>query len=176
MVATRAHQVRVGGVRLLLPMTHHAVLPRRAADIRTTHSPPPQAASSGGSASHAGRALLHDFCMTIPYSAIALVSAVIAVVLKAPSAGMQLAGAGAAVALCSVLSLRAWRRGGSAVPFTLASTGASGWVAHAMWQRVAAGVAPVPSGVMLALSAALALFCVYNVLAGGNPPPGHKAQ
>jgi hypothetical protein len=38
-----------------------------------------------------------------------------------------------------------------------------------MWQRVAAGATPVPSGIVLAASAALALFCVYNVLAGGNP-------
>jgi hypothetical protein len=43
-----------------------------------------------------------------------------------------------------------------------------------MWQRVAAGAAPVPSGILLAVSAALCTFCVYNVLAGGNPPPGKK--
>jgi hypothetical protein len=40
-----------------------------------------------------------------------------------------------------------------------------------MWQRVAATLSPVPSGIMLALSGALAAFCVYNVAAGGNPPP-----
>jgi hypothetical protein len=28
--------------------------------------------------------------------------------------------------------------------------------------------------VALAASAALALFCVYNVMAGGNPPPKKK--
>jgi len=47
-----------------------------------------------------------------------------------------------------------------------------------MWQRVAASLSPVPSGVLLALSGALAAFCVYNVLAGGNPPrksDGEKA-
>jgi hypothetical protein len=43
-----------------------------------------------------------------------------------------------------------------------------------MWGRVAAGATPVPSGIMLALSAALAAFCAYNLLAGGNPPPKAK--
>jgi hypothetical protein len=53
--------------------------------------------------------------------------------------------------------------------------GASGWVAYNMWVRVAVGAAPVPSGILLAVSAALCVFCVYNVLAGGNPPPAKKA-
>jgi hypothetical protein len=43
-----------------------------------------------------------------------------------------------------------------------------------MWGRVAAGAAPVPSAIMLALSAALAAFCLYNLAAGGNPPPKGK--
>ena len=46
-----------------------------------------------------------------------------------------------------------------------------------MWQRIQLGLSPVVvSGILLALSGALALFCVYNVIAGGNPPPkGAKA-
>lgn len=52
--------------------------------------------------------------------------------------------------------------------------GVAGWIAYQMWQRVAASVAPVPSGILLALSAALAAFCLYNVVAGGNPPPSQK--
>jgi hypothetical protein len=43
-----------------------------------------------------------------------------------------------------------------------------------MWGRIAAGASPVVSGIMLALSGALAAFCVYNVAAGGNPPPKGK--
>jgi hypothetical protein len=39
-----------------------------------------------------------------------------------------------------------------------------------MWQQVQAGTHALPSSLLLALSAALALFCLYNVLAGGNPP------
>jgi hypothetical protein len=54
------------------------------------------------------------------------------------------------------------------------SAGSSGWIAYQMWQRVQASIAPVPSGILLALSAALAAFCLYNIIAGGNPPPAQK--
>ena len=41
-----------------------------------------------------------------------------------------------------------------------------------MWQQLQQkAAAALPAGVSLAASAALALFCAYNVLAGGNPPP-----
>jgi hypothetical protein len=58
--------------------------------------------------------------------------------------------------------------------FVVMSAGSSGWIAYQMWQRVQASVAPVPSGILLALSAALAAFCLYNIIAGGNPPPAQK--
>jgi hypothetical protein len=56
--------------------------------------------------------------------------------------------------------------------------GASGAVAYSTWARVQVGAAAFAGGavgywlsvVVLALSAAFFLFCVYNVLAGGNPP------
>lgn len=53
---------------------------------------------------------------------------------------------------------------------------ASGWVANAMWLRVGAGLTPVISGIMLALSGAMAAFCLYNLAAGGNPPPSAKKE
>jgi hypothetical protein len=52
-----------------------------------------------------------------------------------------------------------------------AHAGASGFIAAQMWQLVVASVAPVPSGILLGLSGALAAFCAYNIIAGGNPPP-----
>lgn len=72
---------------------------------------------------HAGHAMLHDFCMTIPYGGIALVSGLVAFVFKATTAGMQLSGAGAVISLCSVLSLKTWKTGGSSTPYTLLSGG-----------------------------------------------------
>lgn len=44
------------------------------------------------------------------------------------------------------------------------------WVGYTMWQRVQQGVSVVPSAILMSLSAALVAFCLYNVLAGGNPP------
>ncbi|WIA13385.1 hypothetical protein OEZ85_006965 [Tetradesmus obliquus] len=124
---------------------------------------------------HAGHAKLHDFCMTIPYGGIALLSGVLALVFKAPAVGLQLVGAGVVISLCSLLSIKAWKGRSSSTPYTLVCAGSSGWIAYQMWQRVQASVAPVPSGILLALSAALAVFCVYNIIAGGNPPPAQKA-
>ncbi|KAF8058107.1 FAX1 [Scenedesmus sp. PABB004] len=131
-----------------------------------------RAAASGDG--HAGHAKLHDFCMTIPYGGLALLSGVLAMALKASGVGLLLLGAGALISAASVLSLRSWKGGGGSAPYTLACAGTAGWVAHQMWLRVSASVAPVPSGILLALSAALAAFCVYNVAAGGNPPPARK--
>ena len=42
-----------------------------------------------------------------------------------------------------------------------------------MWLQLRAGVVVWLSGSMLGLSVALALFCTYNVLAGGNPLKKH---
>lgn len=73
--------------------------------------------------SHAGHAKLHDFCMTIPYGAIALFSGLVALVFKAPAVGVQLAGAGGVVSICSVLSLKSWKAGGGSTLYTLTSAG-----------------------------------------------------
>eukprot|EP00879_Flechtneria_rotunda_P003405 GHRR01003633.1.p1 GENE.GHRR01003633.1~~GHRR01003633.1.p1 ORF type:complete len:186 (+),score=40.49 GHRR01003633.1:295-852(+) len=128
-------------------------------------------AVAGAGGGHAGHAKLHDFCMTIPYGGIALLSGVVAALFKAQTMGLQLLGAGVVICLSSVFSLRTWKAGGRSTLYTLVSAGTSGWVAYQMWQRVQASVAPVPSGILLALSAALAAFCLYNIVAGGNPPP-----
>lgn len=41
-----------------------------------------------------------------------------------------------------------------------------------MVQRTMIGLTPIYSGVLAAVSAAMAVFLVYNVIAGGNPPKG----
>jgi hypothetical protein len=53
---------------------------------------------------------------------------------------------------------------------------AAAWVAYSMWARLSAGLSPIVSGGMLALSGALAAFCLYNAAAGGNPPPSGKEE
>ncbi|GBF98034.1 hypothetical protein Rsub_11145 [Raphidocelis subcapitata] len=131
-------------------------------------------AGSGDAASGERHACLHDFCMSIPYGATAVVGGLASQMFGGGSLGLQVAAAGASVLVASAISLRSWRSGGLQTPFTLASAAASAWVAHTMWGRIAAGASPVVSGIMLALSGALAAFCVYNVAAGGNPPPKAK--
>ncbi|KAI8469018.1 MAG: hypothetical protein J3K34DRAFT_470342 [Monoraphidium minutum] len=130
-------------------------------------------ASPGGGGRHA---VLHDFCMTLPYGALAAAGGLASLLLGAQAAGWQVAGAGAAVLLASALSLKAWRAGGSSLPYTLVSGAAAGWVAFSMWQRFSAGLSPLVSGAMLALSGAAAAFCLYNAAAGGNPPPSAKKE
>jgi hypothetical protein len=39
-----------------------------------------------------------------------------------------------------------------------------------MYTKVKQGVVTWATGSMTAVSGALALFCIYNILAGGNPP------
>jgi len=115
--------------------------------------------------------------MTIPYGALVTAGGLVSLFFGASTAGMQVAGAGAVVAASSICSLKSWKAGGTSTLFTLASAGSAAWVAYNMWQRIQLGLSPVVvSGILLALSGALALFCVYNVIAGGNPPPkGAKA-
>jgi hypothetical protein len=79
--------------------------------------------SSSSSNSHAGHAFLHDFCMTIPYGGIAALSGLLAFAFKAPAVGLQLAAVAAVVALCSILSLKSWKAGGSSTAYTLVSAG-----------------------------------------------------
>lgn len=68
-------------------------------------------------------AVLHDFCMTIPYGTVAGVGGLVSLLFGAEALGWQVAGAGAVVLLSSVLSLNVWRSGGAAQPFTLLSAG-----------------------------------------------------
>ena len=75
-------------------------------------------------ASEGRHAVLHDFCMTIPYGSIASAGGLVSLLFGAQALGWQVAGAGAAVLLCSVMSLKAWRSGGTHLPYTLLSAGA----------------------------------------------------
>jgi hypothetical protein len=85
---------------------------------------------SSSSNSHAGHAFLHDFCMTIPYGGIAALSGLLAFAFKAPAVGLQLAAVAAVVALCSILSLKSWKAGGSSTAYTLVSAGEISLATH----------------------------------------------
>jgi hypothetical protein len=83
----------------------------------------------------------------------AALSGVLAFAFKAPAVGLQLAGVAAVVALCSVLSLKSWKAGGSSAGYTLVSAGEAG-SRGAVWASVAT---PKPA-VTLTLTAAVALL------------------
>ncbi len=89
-----------------------------------------QASSSSSAAdSHAGHAFLHDFCMAIPYGALALVAAAVLLSIGAKQAATSLAVGGVVVGGASVLSLKNWKVQASCTPMTLVSGGehATAW-------------------------------------------------
>jgi hypothetical protein len=123
--------------------------------------------------------------MTIPYGALTFLAGAAALAMSSGGCALaaRAAAVGAVVVAASVLSLRAWRAFGGApgasTPYTLVSGGAAAWLAAGAGPVVkkameAGGLSTTgawAAGAALALSVAAALFCVYNVAAGGNPPP-----
>lgn len=141
---------------------------------RRPASSTPDAGPGLASNSHAGHAFLHDFCMTIPYGVVALLASVVALFLGTAMKplALPLAGAGVVALACSSFSLKTWKQGQSTAPFTMLSAGGAGAAAYASWTvlQTQVGFGLWFSGALAGLSVLAALFCVYNVLAGGNPP------
>ncbi len=76
-------------------------------------------------ASTEGRhAVLHDFCMIIPYSMLIILAGLVTIPFGAKGKGIILAGVGAAELALSCLSLTRFQARQSSTPFTAASTGA----------------------------------------------------
>eukprot|EP00200_Dunaliella_tertiolecta_P002886 CAMPEP_0202349894 /NCGR_PEP_ID=MMETSP1126-20121109/7189_1 /ASSEMBLY_ACC=CAM_ASM_000457 /TAXON_ID=3047 /ORGANISM="Dunaliella tertiolecta, Strain CCMP1320" /LENGTH=230 /DNA_ID=CAMNT_0048941767 /DNA_START=100 /DNA_END=791 /DNA_ORIENTATION=+ len=129
---------------------------------------------------HAGHAILHDFCMMIPYGTLAILASLVMFFAAAPlrMLALPLAAAGSTALATSVLSLQRWRQGLQSAPLTLATAASSGGIAFYGWQQTRTAfalglggpVVPWLAAAITVLSCMLALFCVYNVLAGGNPP------
>ncbi|KAJ9513582.1 hypothetical protein QJQ45_006111 [Haematococcus lacustris] len=142
--------------------------------FRRPASSTPDAGPGLASNSHAGHAFLHDFCMTIPYGVVALLASVVALFLGTAMKplALPLAGAGVVALACSSFSLKTWKQGQSTAPFTMLSAGGAGAAAYASWTvlQTQVGFGLWFSGALAGLSVLAALFCVYNVLAGGNPP------
>jgi hypothetical protein len=55
------------------------------------------------------------------------------------------------------------------------AAGVAGGMTYEAYKGFQRGVALVPHVVLGALSAAMTLFLLYNLAAGGNPPPKEKA-
>jgi hypothetical protein len=142
------------------------------------------AASDGGTApaSAGSHAMLHDFCMMLPYSGLALAAGAtcLAFATLKPLAA-PIAGLGVVSLVLAVASLKAWKAaprshsGGGATALTLGNACVAGAAAYLAFPHVTVGTVAWVAGTIVVVSAAAALFCVYNVLAGGNPPPKGKA-
>jgi hypothetical protein len=79
------------------------------------------------SSDHAGHAILHDFCMTMPYGAAATVAGAASYLLGGGGLlGMTASAAGAMICMSSFLSLQCWRQGQSSALYTLISAGGAG--------------------------------------------------
>lgn len=119
---------------------------------------------------HAGHAILHDFCMIIPYGLIMALAGIFALCFKGFSTGATLLGAGVLAELLAVLSLRSWQQHKGSQLFTAATAGITLVLTRSMWRIPAFGLAAAGAKLLSVLSGALLLFLVYNIMAGGNPP------
>ena len=118
-------------------------------------------------------ALLHDFCMCIPYGVIVVVGGLLAALFGAGSSGLIIAAAGAAELVASGQSLGAWKLGKSSTLYTLLSAVVASWLAWSTYSLAKRGVVTIVSGLLCGVSVLAATFFTYNILAGGNPPK-HK--
>ncbi|GLC40355.1 hypothetical protein PLESTB_001680200 [Pleodorina starrii] len=157
---------------LLRPVNkYHAVtrLGRRSLACRASAPQP-------GGATPARHAVLHDFCMCIPYGGISIFAGIGLFFLNFTNIAGTALVAGATSLAASVLSLQEWKAGGDSKLYTLTSAASAAAVAYvtATSLDLLKGLPYWLSLVLCVLSAAASAFCVYNVLAGGNPPPSKK--
>ena len=114
--------------------------------------------------------------MGMPYGLLALLAGVaLAALLGGPgrSVGLALALGGMATLAVSAASIRRWKAGGdSRFPHTAALLGVAAGEACAALQLTGGGAGLVRAAGwgLAATSALFTAFCMYNLLAGGNPP------
>ncbi|EFJ50651.1 hypothetical protein VOLCADRAFT_120614 [Volvox carteri f. nagariensis] len=130
------------------------------------------AAQPSGTAS-ARHAVLHDFCMCIPYGTISVLAGIGLFFLNLTNIAGTALIAGATSVAASVLSLQEWKAGGDSKQYTLISAVSAAAVAYTTCSSLdlLKGLPYWVSLVLCVLSVAASAFCAYNVLAGGNPPP-----
>ncbi|KAA6423143.1 MAG: Transmembrane s isoform 1 [Trebouxia sp. A1-2] len=126
-------------------------------------------------------AILHDFCMGIPYGSIVLAAGLVSLLFGSGQRGIAFAAGGAGILASAFFSLVQWRAQRPSTMFTLGSAGRlfagiTAGLAWGFWGLVEAGIAAVPNTVMFALSLAMLTFLIYNVFAGGNPPKKTTAE
>ena len=125
----------------------------------------------------AGRhSVLHDFCMGLPFAVIVAAGGLLSAIFWTGLPGLYIAAAGVAELFLSVKSLKAWKNGQSSSLYTVFEAAIAGAVAWTALNAFRQGISKWATGSLLGLSASAALFFVYNVLAGGNPPKEEKDE
>ncbi len=150
---------------------HHHHRRRAHPQRRTTAMHQENRAASGG------HAILHDFCLVIPYGLLLVLVGFIGVATPgAAKFGWCTAAAGLAQMFLSSKSLGSWKARGNHRVFTSLCLGIAAlltWVSTALFRR---GAFPLVSGSAGVLSGAISLFLIHNLVAGGNKPPSQKSK
>jgi hypothetical protein len=117
-------------------------------------------------------AILHDFCMNIPYGITLLVMGAIAALVSHMSTfGIITASAGIIELVASTQSLRCWKSGASHRLWTTVGAICSITVAYLSYELWRLHAHRFVSGSIGLTSVCMSVFLVYNILSGGNPPP-----
>ncbi|KAG2446310.1 hypothetical protein HXX76_000898 [Chlamydomonas incerta] len=115
--------------------------------------------------------------MVIPFGGAAVLGAVALFFFNLTNIAGTALIAGATAIASSVLSLQEWKAGGSSSTYTLTSAACAAAVAYVTYSSLdlLKGLPYWVAAVLCVLGGACSLFCAYNVVAGGNPPPKKKA-
>lgn len=70
-------------------------------------------------------AVLHDFCMVIPYGALMVLAGLLSLAFKSGAVGLRVAAVGVLQLLLATLSLGSWRKGKPSTVYTLTAGGPS---------------------------------------------------
>ena len=120
-------------------------------------------------------AALHDFCMCIPYGIITSVLGFISFVRWGGASNVIVVLVGLAQLVLSKSSLKKWKSGESSVVMTAGSLCLAFLLAWRSWIALDMSGNSFMRILSLLLHSIASLFFVYNIAAGGNPPPvGNK--
>ena len=120
-------------------------------------------------------AVLHDFCMNIPYGLSMVALGIIGMMLSgAGKFGLLAVAVGVVEMVLSSVSLKGWKKGKRNAPWTILGALCSSGLAYVSIELWRLGAYRLLSGSIGVLSVCISLFLVYNVLSGGNPPPSKK--
>eukprot|EP00850_Spirogloea_muscicola_P008823 SM000048S16535 [mRNA] locus=s48:203096:208573:- [translate_table: standard] len=123
-------------------------------------------------------AVIHDFCLGIPYGAMLVVGGLLGFLVAGSTSALRFGVLlGGAVLGASFWSLRTWRRGASSTAYIAVQAAITLVLVVREWSRFSQARSPslmsravFPTGVTAIASAAMLAFYAYVILAGGNRP------